>query len=135
MSLQYHSTRGAAPALDFEGVLLAGLARDGGLYLPQSLPSFSAAELQAMRGMSYSELATTVIAPFVEGSIDRDTLSQRLSPATGISGIRQSPPSSSSTVTNGFVELFHGPTLAFKDGLAVAGQVARPRFDPAERRS
>ena len=76
MSLQYHSTRGGAPALDFEGVLLAGLAKDGGLYLPQSLPSFSTAELQAMRGMSYSELATTVIAPFVEGSIDRDTLSQ-----------------------------------------------------------
>ena len=74
MSIQYLSTRGQAPVLDFEGVLLAGLAQDGGLYLPQSLPSFSASELQAMRGMSYTELATTVIAPFVEGSIDRETL-------------------------------------------------------------
>ena len=74
MSLQYLSTRGQAPVLDFEGVLLAGLAQDGGLYLPQSLPSFSESELQAMRGMSYTELATTVIAPFVEGSIDRETL-------------------------------------------------------------
>ena len=74
MSLQYLSTRGQAPTLDFEGVLLAGLAKDGGLYLPQALPHFSAAELHAMRGMSYAELATTVIAPFVEGSIDRDTL-------------------------------------------------------------
>ena len=68
MSLQYLSTRGQAPVLDFEGVLLAGLAQDGGLYLPQSLPSFSASELQTMRGMSYNELATTVIAPFVEGN-------------------------------------------------------------------
>ena len=74
MSLQYLSTRGQAPELDFEGVLLAGLAQDGGLYLPKTLPQFSAAELQSMRGMSYTELATTVIAPFVEGSIDRETL-------------------------------------------------------------
>ena len=74
MSLQYLSTRGEAPELDFEGVLLAGLAQDGGLYLPKTLPQFSAAELQSMRGMSYTELATTVIAPFVEDSIDRETL-------------------------------------------------------------
>ncbi|MCH1609966.1 MAG: threonine synthase, partial [Luminiphilus sp.] len=50
MSLQYLSTRGQAPELDFEGVLLAGLAQDGGLYLPKTLPHFSAAELQSMRG-------------------------------------------------------------------------------------
>ena len=54
MSLQYRSTRGQAPALDFEGVLLAGLARDGGLYLPESLPHFGHAELHAMRGMKYT---------------------------------------------------------------------------------
>ena len=76
MSIRYRSTRGQAPALDFEGVLLAGLASDGGLYLPESLPQFTADELRAMRGLSYTELATTVIAPFVEGSIDRDTLAK-----------------------------------------------------------
>ena len=54
VSLRYRSTRGQAPALDFEGVLLAGLARDGGLYLPEALPHFSYGELQSMRGMSYT---------------------------------------------------------------------------------
>ncbi|MEL0305513.1 MAG: threonine synthase, partial [Halieaceae bacterium] len=74
--MRYLSTRGQAPILDFEGVLLAGLASDGGLYLPESLPHFSTDELRAMRGLSYTELATTVIAPFVEGSIDRETLAE-----------------------------------------------------------
>ena len=115
MSLQYHSTRGGAPALDFEGVLLAGLARDGGLYLPQSLPSFSAAELRAMRSMSYSELATTVIAPFVEGSIDRDTLSQLVE--SSYRGFRHTAvaPIKQLDRDQWLLELFHGPTLAFKD--------------------
>ena len=61
MSIRYRSTRGQAPALDFEGVLLAGLASDGGLYLPESLPQFTADELRAMRGLSYTELATTCL--------------------------------------------------------------------------
>ena len=115
MSLQYHSTRGGAPALDFEGVLLAGLAKDGGLYLPQSLPSFSTAELQAMRGMSYSELATTVIAPFVEGSIDRDTLSQLIESSYRDFRHQAVAPVKQLDRDQWLLELFHGPTLAFKD--------------------
>ena len=91
MSLQYRSTRGQAPAMDFEGVLLAGLARDGGLYLPEALPQFSRTELQAMRGMSYTELATTVIAPFVEGSIDRETLSDLVDAAQPAPGSASAP--------------------------------------------
>ena len=91
MSLQYLSTRGQAPELDFEGVLLAGLAQDSGLYLPKTLPQFSAAELQSMRGMSYTELATTVIAPFVEGSIDRETLSALVVSLIAIFVIRPLP--------------------------------------------
>ena len=115
MSLQYHSTRGGAPALDFEGVLLAGLARDGGLYLPQSLPSFSTEEFQAMRGMSYSELATTVIAPFVEGSIDRDTLSQLIESSYRDFRHQAVAPVKQLDRDQWLLELFHGPTLAFKD--------------------
>ena len=115
MSLQYHSTRGGAPALDFEGVLLAGLAKDGGLYLPQSLPSFSTAELQAMRGMSYSELAATVIAPFVEGSIDRDTLSQLIESSYRDFRHQAVAPVKQLDRDQWLLELFHGPTLAFKD--------------------
>jgi threonine synthase len=115
VSLQYLSTRGQAPTLDFEGVLLAGLAKDGGLYLPQALPHFSAAELHAMRGMSYAELATTVIAPFVEGSIDRDTLEGLVSDAYRDFRHQETAPVIQLDHDQWLLELFHGPTLAFKD--------------------
>ncbi len=115
MSLQYLSTRGQAPTLDFEGVLLAGLAKDGGLYLPQALPHFSAAELHAMRGMSYAELATTVIAPFVEGSIDRDTLEGLVRDAYRDFRHQATAPVIQLDHDQWLLELFHGPTLAFKD--------------------
>ena len=115
MSLQYLSTRGQAPTLDFEGVLLAGLAKDGGLYLPQALPHFSATELHAMRGMSYAELATTVIAPFVEGSIDRDTLEGLVSDAYRDFRHQATAPVIQLDHDQWLLELFHGPTLAFKD--------------------
>jgi threonine synthase len=115
VSLQYLSTRGQAPTLDFEGVLLAGLAKDGGLYLPQALPHFSAAELHAMRGMSYAELATTVIAPFVEGSIDRDTLEGLVTDAYRGFRHQATAPVIQLDHDQWLLELFHGPTLAFKD--------------------
>jgi len=115
VSLQYLSTRGQAPTLDFEGVLLAGLAKDGGLYLPQALPHFSAAELHAMRGMSYAELATTVIAPFVEGSIDRDTLEVLVRDAYRGFRHQATAPVIQLDHDQWLLELFHGPTLAFKD--------------------
>ena len=115
MSLQYLSTRGQAPTLDFEGVLLAGLAKDGGLYLPQALPHVSAAELHAMRGMSYAELATTVIAPFVEGSIDRNTLEGLVRDAYRDFRHQATAPVIQLDHDQWLLELFHGPTLAFKD--------------------
>ena len=115
MSLQYLSTRGEAPELDFEGVLLAGLAQDGGLYLPKTLPQFSAAELQSMRGMSYTELATTVIAPFVEGSIDRETLAGLVEASYRDFRHQAVAPVLQLDHDQWLLELFHGPTLAFKD--------------------
>ena len=115
MSLQYLSTRGQAPTLDFEGALLAGLAKDGGLYLPETLPHFSMAELSAMRGMSYTELATTVIAPFVEGCIDRDTLEGLIHDAYRDFRHQATAPLVQLDHNQWLLELFHGPTLAFKD--------------------
>lgn len=115
MSIRYLSTRGQAPMLDFEGVLLAGLARDGGLYLPESLPQFSADELRDMRGLSYTELATTVIAPFVEGSIDRDTLAQLVEASYRDFRHQAVAPLVQLDHDQWLLELFHGPTLAFKD--------------------
>ena len=72
--MKYVSTRGSAPALDFEGATLAGLASDGGLYVPEAWPQFSADEIAAMRGLPYAELATRVMLPFVEGSLTEDEL-------------------------------------------------------------
>jgi threonine synthase len=113
LSVQYLSTRGQAPTLDFEGVLLAGLARDGGLYLPEALPTFSAAELQSMRGMSYPDLATTVIAPFVEGSIDRETLADLVEASYRDFRHQAVAPLVQLDQDQWLLELFHGPTLAF----------------------
>ena len=63
--MKYISTRGKAPDLNFENVILTGLARDGGLYLPQSWPSFSNTQIKAMQGKSYQEIAFTVMSPYV----------------------------------------------------------------------
>ena len=72
--MRYVSTRGSAPALDFEGATLAGLASDGGLYVPESWPEFSKQEIAAMRGLSYVDTAVAVMRPFVAGCLDDATL-------------------------------------------------------------
>ena len=72
--MDYVSTRGSAPALGFEGVTLAGLASDGGLYVPRQWPRFSLDEIAAMRGLSYVETAVRVMTPFVAGSLNEDEL-------------------------------------------------------------
>ena len=63
--MKYISTRGKAPVLNFEEAMLTGLARDGGLYVPETIPSFSDDEIQSMADLSYEETAFKVIAPFV----------------------------------------------------------------------
>jgi threonine synthase len=68
--MRYVSTRGSAPELGFRDVLLAGLARDGGLYVPAEWPRYTVAELRAMRGLSYPDLAIRLLTPFVKGEID-----------------------------------------------------------------
>ena len=67
--MQYVSTRGDAPELGFSDAVLAGLARDGGLYVPKQWPQFSAAEIRAMRGLAYPDLAIRVLTPFLGGEI------------------------------------------------------------------
>ena len=113
--MRYVSTRGQAPALDFTGVLLGGLATDGGLYMPATWPHLSAAELRALRGVPYPELAARIIAPFAEGSIAYDPLLDMCRAA--YAGFNH--PAIVPLVQLGpdlwVQELFHGPTLAFKD--------------------
>ncbi len=113
--MNYISTRGEAPRLGFSDAVLAGLARDGGLYLPQEWPQFSAADIRAMRGLSYQQIALRVLTPFVGGEIATPVLERLIDEAyatfrhEAVCPLVQLGP-------NSFVlELFHGPTLAFKD--------------------
>jgi threonine synthase len=113
--VRYVSTRGAAPALDFEEVLLTGLASDGGLYVPETLPSFSAAEIKAMRGLSYPALAQRIIAPFVAGSVDERELAKIIEESYAVFRHGAVAPLVQLGPNQWVLELFHGPTLAFKD--------------------
>lgn len=113
--MKYISTRGEAPSLGFCDALLAGLGRDGGLYVPAEWPSFTKKEIRAMRGKSYQEIAFTVLSPFVDGEIPDDTFKAMIAEAyatfrhPAIAPLVQTGP-------NAFImELFHGSTLAFKD--------------------
>jgi threonine synthase len=113
--MHYISTRGEAPELGFSDALLAGLARDGGLYVPKQWPQFSPADLRAMRGLSYPDLAIRLLTPFLGGEISTDVFERLVREAyatfhhDAVCPLVQSGP-------NTFVlELFHGPTLAFKD--------------------
>ncbi len=113
--MRYVSTRGGAPALGFEAALLAGLARDGGLYVPEEWPQFSAAELRGMTGLSYAELAIRVMAPFVQGAITDDDFAALVADTYGGFGHRAVAPLVQIGHDEWLLELFHGPTLAFKD--------------------
>ncbi len=113
--MDYISTRGQAPALDFAGVTLAGLASDGGLYLPREWPRFSADEITAMRGLSYVELAVKVMLPFVTPSLTEDELRELCTGAYGRFAHDAVTPLKQFDQQHWLLELFHGPTLAFKD--------------------
>ncbi|QEO18060.1 threonine synthase [Acetobacter vaccinii] len=122
--MRYISTRGKAPALSFSDVLLTGLAEDGGLYLPQTWPEFSQSDWRALRGLPYPELAARVMAPFTAPDIDFETLHDLCKKA--YSGFSHPAIVPVTQVEDGlFVqELFHGPTLAFKDmAMQVLGQL------------
>ena len=124
--MRYISTRGQAPARDFAGVLLAGLAEDGGLFMPETWPRFSAADWRAMRGLSYPDLAARVMTPFVAGSIPFETLTKICREAYAGFGHPAVVPLVQLDTHLFAQELFHGPTLAFKD---MAMQVLGRLFD------
>jgi threonine synthase len=111
----YQSTRGQAPLLPFTDALLAGLARDGGLYLPQTYPKLSAAEIAGFAGRSYADVAEAIIAPFCGGEIEADQLSEMIGEA--YSTFRHPAVTPLAHIDDNLfvLELFHGPTLAFKD--------------------
>ena len=113
--MEYVSTRGNAPALDFEGATLAGLASDGGLYVPREWPRFSHDEIAAMAGLPYAELAAKVMQPFVGDSLSPERLLELTRLAYGRFAHKAVTPLKQLDEQQWLLELFHGPTLAFKD--------------------
>src|SRR5260370_34516571 len=113
--MRYISTRGQAPVRDFAGVLLAGLAEDGGLYVPETWPHFSAGELRALRGLPYAELAARVMHPFVGDCIPFAVLQRLCRESYAGFGHPAVVPLVQLDTGLWAQELFHGPTLAFKD--------------------
>jgi threonine synthase len=115
MLVKYVSTRGEAPVLAFDDVLLAGLAEDGGLYVPQEWPQFSADELLSMAGLSYAQIAYRVIRPFVGGTIADSDLEKMVEETYAGFGHAAVAPLKQIGSNDWLMELFQGPTLAFKD--------------------
>ena len=113
--MRYISTRGAAPALDFENVTLAGLAADGGLYVPERWPSLTRDEIAALAGLSYVDTAVAVMTPFVGDALSREDLHALCTEAYGRFNHGAVTPLVQVDKANWLLELFHGPTLAFKD--------------------
>ncbi len=113
--MRYVSTRGQAPALDFSGAVLAGLASDGGLYVPEFFPEFSAFELKELSRLDYPALAARILRPFCEGSLDFAVLERLCAEAYAEFRHPAIAPLVQIDQRNWVLELFHGPTLAFKD--------------------
>ena len=113
--MEYISTRGSAPALDFAGATLAGLASDGGLYVPREWPRFTEAEIADMAGLPYAELAARVMQPFVGDSLSPAKLLEMTRAAYGRFSHAAVTPLKQLDQQHWLLELFHGPTLAFKD--------------------
>ena len=113
--MQYVSTRGAAPVLGFADALLAGLARDGGLYAPAALPQWRPDAIRALRGLAYADAAVRVMEPFIGAEFGAAELAEMT--AEAYAGFRHpaTAPLVQIDVNLFALELFHGPTLAFKD--------------------
>jgi threonine synthase len=115
LTVLHVSTRGEAPALGFSDALLTGLARDGGLYLPESWPSLSADAIRGFAGKPYPQVAKAVLGPLVDGDIPEPDLGRMIDGA--YASFRHSAVCPLTQLDDNLfvLELFHGPTLAFKD--------------------
>lgn len=133
--MSYVSTRGGCEAVSFEAAIAAGYAPDSGLYVPETLPRISSADLDAWRTLDFTGVAVEVLLPFVEGEVAREELEALLRKAYAGYDAPETVPVTKLTKSTALVELFHGPTLCFKDlGLQVAVRLlalfARRRNEP-----
>lgn len=122
--MRYISTRGQAPALSFGEAMLTGLARDGGLYVPETIPTMSQAEIADLAGLPYEEVAFRVMKPFVGDTFTDAELQGAIARAYAGFGHVARAPLVQLAPGHFLLELFHGPTLAFKDfAMQVIGQL------------
>jgi threonine synthase len=113
--INYLSTRGGESSLQYEDVLLSGLARDGGLFMPEEWPNFSHSELIEMKKLSYSELAATIMTPFIQPSLNYNEVLKICNEIYSKFTNDEVAPLKKMEDNLFVLELFHGPTLAFKD--------------------
>jgi len=111
----YKSTRGQSPEVSFSEVLLGGLAPDGGLYMPTSIPKFSIEEINDFKDLQFHELATEILFPFIEGDIDKEVFSDLVRETYKVFEVNDVVEIVELEKNRQILELFHGPTLAFKD--------------------
>ena len=130
--MQYVSTRGTAPKLGFEEAMLAGLARDGGLYVPEAWPVMSETAIADLAGRSYEEAAFRVMRPFVGDAFSDPEFRGIVDRAYAGFGHPARTPLRQTAPNDWLLELFHGPTLAFKD---VAMQLIGGLFEASLKRS
>ncbi|MDF1871423.1 threonine synthase [Vannielia sp.] len=123
--MRYISTRGKAPVLSFDEAMLTGLARDGGLYLPETVPTMTHDEIAALAGVSYEEAVFRVIWPFLGGALGDETETREIiAKAYADFGHVARAPLKQLADNHFLLELFHGPTLAFKDfAMQLIGQM------------
>ena len=113
--MKYVSTRSGCSNLEFEDVLLTGLSRDGGLYVPHSWPHFSINDIRNLSGLNYIELATTIMLPFIGNSIPESVFREIVEHSYAEFNHPEIAPIKQIGNNQWITELFHGPTLAFKD--------------------
>jgi threonine synthase len=122
--MRYISTRGEAPAQDFAGAMLAGLARDGGLFLPEAWPAFAPGEIAALAGLTFEETALRVMRPFIGDAFSEAELAGAVARAWAGFGHPARCPLVQTGPNDWLLELHHGPTLAFKDvAMQLIGQL------------
>lgn len=122
--MRYISTRGQAPVLTFEEAMLTGLARDGGLYVPETIPTLTPDQIAGMAGQSYEDVAFTVMKPFIGDTFTDDEFRTLIANAYAGFGHAARAPLVQLAPSHFLLELFHGPTLAFKDfAMQLIGQM------------
>ncbi|MEY8117075.1 threonine synthase [Falsihalocynthiibacter sp. BN13B15] len=133
--MHYISTRGQAPELSFEDAMMTGLARDGGLFVPAEIPVMSPEDIAALAGKSYEEIAFAVMRPFIGGAFTDDEFKAII--ARAYAGFRHTAraPLVQLDQNHFLLELFHGPTLAFKDfAMQLIGQLFQASLSRSGKR-